>query len=74
MIECESIARKWGNSIGLTIPKEVAEKIKIKENKKIRFIVLDDNNPIRRTFGMLKEWKTPTEQIMKDIRRDSWDE
>ena len=74
MIECESIARKWGNSIGLTIPKEVANKINLKENKKVRFIILEDANPIRKTFGMLKEWKTPTKQIIKEMREDSWDE
>ena len=45
MIECESVARKWGNSIGLTT-----------------------------TFGMLKEWKKPTKQIVKEMREDSWDE
>ena len=74
MIECESVARKWGNSIGLTIPKEVANKINIKENKKVRFIILEDTNPIKKTFGMLKEWRQPTKQIIKAMREDSWDE
>lgn len=74
MIECESIARKWGNSIGLTIPKEVANKINIKENKKVRFIILEDGSPVRKTFGILKEWKKPTKQIIKEMREDTWDE
>ena len=74
MIECESVARKWGSSIGLTIPKEVANKINIKENKKVRFIIIEEQNPIKKTFGMLKEWKKPTRQIIKDMREGSWDE
>jgi len=52
MIECESIARKWGSSLGLTIPKEIVE----------------------RTFGTLRNWKTPTDKIMKELRKGSWDE
>ena len=73
MIECESVVRRWGNSMGLTIPKEVANKINIKENKKIRFIIIDDESPIKKTFGMLKGWKKPTSQILKEMRKDSWD-
>lgn len=74
MIECESVARKWGSSIGLTIPKEVVKKINLKENKRVRFIIIEDESPIKKTFGMLKEWKKPTEQIIKEMREDSWDE
>ncbi len=74
MIECESVARKWGSSIGLTIPKEIAVKINLKENKKVRFIIIENDNPIKKTFGMLKGWKTPTKSIIKEMRGTSWDE
>lgn len=73
MIECESVARKWGSSIGLTIPKEIANKINIKENKKVRFIIIEDENPIKKTFGMLRGWKTSTKQIIREMRKNSWD-
>ena len=74
MIECESIARKWGSSLGLTIPKEIVEKINLKENKKVRFMIVEEGTAVKRTFGMLKGWKTPTEKIMKEMRKGSWDE
>jgi len=74
MIECESVARKWGNSIGLTIPKDIASKINLKENKKIRLIILENSNPVKKTFGMLRNWKTPTRDIIKEMRKDSWDD
>ena len=74
MIECESIARKWGNSIGLTIPKEVASKINLKENRKVRFILIEGDSPVKKTFGILRQWKTPTSQIIKKMRESSWDE
>ena len=73
MIECETVTRKWGNSIGLIIPKNVAEKSHLKENKKLRIIIIEES-PIKRTFGMLKEWKKPTKQIIKEMRVGSWDE
>ena len=73
MIECESVARKWGSSIGLTIPKEAVEKAKIRENEKIRFIILE-KSPVKKTFGLLKSWKKPTRQIIKEMREESWDE
>ncbi|MBI2136411.1 AbrB/MazE/SpoVT family DNA-binding domain-containing protein [Candidatus Woesearchaeota archaeon] len=74
MIECQSVVRKWGNSLGLTISKEVAETLHLKENKKINFIILEDDSPIKKTFGLLKGWKTSTTQIMKDMRAGNWDE
>ena len=74
MIECESIVRRWGNSIGLTIPKEIVNKINLKENRKVRFIIIEEESPIKRTFGILKEWKTPTNQIIREMREDNWDE
>ena len=37
MIECETITRKWGNSIGITLPKEIVETEHLKEDEKITF-------------------------------------
>lgn len=74
MIECESIARKWGNSIGLTVPKEIVKRINLKENEKIKFIIVEHQNPLKRTFGILKGWKKPTKQIIEEMRLGNWDE
>ena len=73
MIECEATAKKWGNSIGIIIPKEVAESKKIKENSKVRFAILDNEGVVGRTFGVLKGWKEPTSKIIREMRRESWD-
>ena len=73
MIECESVVRKWGSSVGLTIPKDIADSMNLKENKKIRFILIEDQNPIKKTFGILRKWKTPTKKIIEDMRGDNWD-
>ena len=74
MIECEAVVKKWGNSIGVVIPKEVAEKRGIKENSKVRFAILENAGVGSRIFGILKDWKEPTRKIIREMRKDGWDE
>ncbi len=54
MIECDTVTRKWGNSIGVTIPKDVLDKEHIKEDEKIKIIIIKPNQALKKTFGMLK--------------------
>ena len=72
MIECESTAKKWGNSIGIIIPKEVTERQGIRENTKVHFAILDNAVVGERLFGMLKGWKEPTGKALKRLRREGW--
>ncbi len=62
----EAVPKQWGNSIGITIPKEIIEKEHISGKKKVRFLVVGDVNEIKNTFGTLKI-KKPTQQIMDEI-------
>ncbi len=70
MAEVIVTARKWGNSIGATLPAETVKKEKIKPNDKlvleVRKIV-----PIKELFGTFKTNKS-TQQI-KDELRAGWD-
>lgn len=68
MKKIEGVARRWGSSLGVIIPKEVVEKEHIKEGQKIDFLILKDNKALRETFGTLKFRKTSQE--MKDEIRD----
>lgn len=63
-------AKKWGNSIGLIIPSDIARKEKIKENQKVDIVILPKKKTLEKTFGMLKNWKKPTQQIKDEIRRE----
>jgi ABC-type proline/glycine betaine transport system substrate-binding protein len=72
-IEVETVAKKWGNSIGLIIPKDVADKKGIKENTKVRFAILENSKVGGKLFGLLSGWKEPTNKIMREIRKDGWD-
>ncbi len=62
----DAIPKQWGNSIGITIPKEIIEKEHITLRKKVKFFVVGDVNEIKETFGSLKIKKS-TQQIMDEI-------
>ncbi len=71
MIECETTIKKWGNSVGLVIPKEDAESAHLKPNQKVRVMI----TPIKQLkvgeiFGQMKGWKKPTKTIMEEVDRD----
>ena len=68
-MEVEAIVRKWGSSIGFVIPKEVAEKEKIKPNSKVKFEIIKVTD-ISDTFGKLK--RKLSGQEFKDKARSGW--
>ena len=69
MTEIETIARKWGDSIGFIVPKEVAEKEKIRPKSKVRFEIIKVTD-ISDTFGRLK--RKMSGQEFKDRARAGW--
>lgn len=75
MIECETMTRKWGNSVGITLPKELTKAANIKEHEKIRILILKQNNTLKKTFGMLKgKWDKPTQKIKDEIRAELYND
>lgn len=68
-------AKKWGSSLGIVIPKDIVEKERIKEGEKLEVIV---KKPVAvntdKVFGSLKNWKTPTEKILKEVDEELWHE
>ena len=68
-MEAESIARKWGDSIGFIIPKEIVDKEKIKPNSKVKFEIIKVTD-ISDTFGKLK--RKVSGQQFKDRARAGW--
>ena len=57
--------RRWGNSFGVTIPKEVADKMHIHEDEVV-FIEVKKTFSIKDAFGSHK-FKRPTRELMKEI-------
>ncbi len=68
MIELETKARKWGNSIGVSLPKDVIKKANIKPDKEVRLFIQDKKVDISKVFGTLKI-KRSTQEILDEIRQ-----
>ena len=73
LVEITSQVRRWGRSVGIVIPKETVKKANIKAGDEIRLFVIGKNNPLQETFGILKP-KRPTEQVLKEVDRELWNE
>ena len=73
MIEIESRARRWGNSLGITLPRAELEKEGITENDNLKVLIMKKDNTFKRTFGMVK-WKQSAQQIKDELRRELYDD
>ncbi|MBN1502760.1 AbrB/MazE/SpoVT family DNA-binding domain-containing protein [Candidatus Woesearchaeota archaeon] len=73
MTEIEVIARAWGNSLGVTIPKKIIEEEQIKENEEIIVEIKKKvKKPDPKVFGIAKDWKINAQNI-KDRLREEWE-
>lgn len=67
MAECDLITRKWGNSVGVILPKE----LNLKPNQKIHVLIVKNDHTAKKTFGMFKDKIKKSGQELKDeIRRE----
>ena len=69
MAELETITRKWGNSLGITIPKNVVEEEHLREDQKVLVEIkpVVDFRPLR-GLGHFKK----SAQELKDEMRAGW--
>lgn len=65
----EVVVKKWGNSVGVILPKELVERESLKENEKVLLEVVKEAN-LERIFGSLKR-KMPGQEF-KDMVRECW--
>lgn len=68
----ETKVKKWGNSFGVIIPKDVISTKKIRENQHISILILDDSRKVlKETFGSLKgKLKKTSQEIKDELRRE----
>ena len=63
--------RKWGSSIGIVIPKNIAQELKIRENQEVYVTVKPKVNPLKELFGIGKgKVAQSTEEILKESRKN----
>ena len=70
-MEFKTIARKWGSSIGIILPKSVIDENKIRENDEV-FIELKKENIMSDLFGKFPRKSKKTAQEIKDKAREGW--
>ena len=62
--------KRWGNSIGVIVPKKFARKEEIRPDEDV-IIEIRKKNVLREAFGSLKNWNIDPQQ-MKDNLRKEW--
>jgi antitoxin component of MazEF toxin-antitoxin module len=68
LIEVDAVARKWGNSIGIALPREVVEQANIEPNTEVKIFIRDRNIDLSKVFGTLHTSKT-AQEMLDDARR-----
>ncbi len=61
--------KKWGNSIGVIIPKEEINKMNISEGQEIMITIEKKENPLKELFGALN-FRKSTKQILRETRKE----
>lgn len=67
----EVIVKKWGNSMGVLLPKELVKKENLKEKDRIMIEVVREFD-LSKLFGSLPK-RTMSGQKFKDLVRKGWD-
>lgn len=63
MLTCKT--KKWGNSLGLIIPKEEAQQLQLKENQQIVVEIMAIENPLKELFGFGKDNKITKKEFLE---------
>ena len=65
----EVVAKKWGNSIGIIIPKEIADELGLRDGSKITAAFRKPKKTVlEEMFGAL-EFSEPTEKLLAESRK-----
>lgn len=71
MLEYMTKLKAWGNSLGVIVPKEQAEKEKLKIEQEIKVMITPKKVlKVKDIFGELKDWKKSTAEIMDETDKD----
>ncbi len=67
MQQFKAVPKKWGNSIGITIPADVIQQEHVQPRKKITVLIIgEQQKQLKNIFGTLK-LKKDTQQVMNEI-------
>ena len=63
MLVCK--IKKWGNSMGILIPKEEANTLHLKEDQEVIVEIRPKENPLKELFGFGKQNKITEKEFLK---------
>ena len=69
--------KKWGNSFGVIIPKEIVDGEGFKDEQEIEFLIIKNNNAetFKKLFGSLRgKLKQTGLEIKDELREDLYDD
>ncbi|MBI2137174.1 AbrB/MazE/SpoVT family DNA-binding domain-containing protein [Candidatus Woesearchaeota archaeon] len=69
-METVAVVRKWGNSLGVTLPKELVERQNVREGDILSLPVVIKKASLRNVFGSIKTGESG--QKFKDRAREGW--
>ena len=63
--------RRWGNSLGVRIPKDAVKEMKLRENQEIAIEIKPKENVLKELFGFAKgKTNKSTEEILNEARKN----
>ena len=63
--------RRWGNSLGVRIPKDAVKEMKLRENQEIAIEIKPKENVLKELFGFAKgKINKSTEEILNEARKN----
>ncbi len=68
----ETIVKKWGNSLGVVLPKDLVEQQHLHEHDKISILVVKEAD-LSSSYGSMKGKFKMSGQQFKDMVRKGWD-
>ena len=68
MAEVELLVKKWGNSLGIILPKELVEEEHIKQNDKIK-VEVKKRPKGKDVWGLVPGWKIDAQKAKDEVRK-----
>lgn len=67
--------KKWGNSFGIIIPKDIIQGEELEENDEIEILIAKPSNALKETFGLMKgKFKKSAQQMKDELREELYNE
>ncbi len=68
MAATRSKVRRWGSSLGVVIPSDVARRLHLQPGDEVFFDV-QRSSGVFEAFGSLRDWKVDTQKLKDELRR-----